>query len=433
MDYFLGDGLLWLFFIYSFLGWVLETVAATLKQRKFANRGLVSGPLCAIHGITAVFMTIGLKDLTGFWLFFFAVIYATVVEWIAGHLIERMYHQRWWDYSDIKWNLDGYICLPISLLKGAAGYLIVGFGNDIFYKFFTLLPEFLIHIILLILIITLVLDVTASYILMTGKSRKLKEWQSANNRIAGVTIKLGNCIADYVEKRIQKAYPKARKVEKPLKDKSLFAQNCDFYKVVLLFFIGAFLGDITETVFCRLALGNWMSRSSVVWGHFSIVWGLAIALVTKMLYKYKDRKESFLFWTGTFLGGAYEYLCSIFTEVVFGKVFWDYSGMPFNLGGRINLLFCFFWGISAVIWFKHIYPVVSGLIEKIPVKPGKIITWTLIVFMSLNIVITSMALIRYDQRGKNIAASEKWQVWIDNHYDDKKMVKIYPKAKEVSK
>ena len=45
-----------------------------------------------------------------------------------------------------------------------------------------------------------------------------------------------------------------------------------------------------------------------------------------------------------FLGGAYEYLCSVFTELVFGKVFWDYSWMPFNLGGRINLLYCFFWG-----------------------------------------------------------------------------------------
>lgn len=52
---------------------------------------------------------------------------------------------------------------------------------------------------------------------------------------------------------------------------------------------------------------------------------------------------------GTFIGGAYEYICSVFTEIVFGKIFWDYRGLPFNLGGRINLLYCFFWGIATVV------------------------------------------------------------------------------------
>ena len=74
-----------------------------------------------------------------------------------------------------------------------------------------------------------------------------------------------------------------------------------------------------------------MSRSSVVWGDFSIVWGLAIAAVTALLYKYRNRSQQFLFWMGTFLGGAYEYICSVFTEIVFGTVFWDYSDIPFNL------------------------------------------------------------------------------------------------------
>ena len=82
--------------------------------------------------------------------------------------------------------------------------------------------------------------------------------------------------------------------------------------------MGAFIGDIVETIFCRVTMGVWMSRSSVVWGPFSIVWGLGIALATAMLYRYKDRSESFLFITGTLLGGAFEYLCSVFTEVVFG-------------------------------------------------------------------------------------------------------------------
>ena len=64
--------LLWLFFLYSFAGWTLETISATLKQRKFVNRGLVNGPFCVLYGFTAVLMAIGLQELTGVWLFLFA-------------------------------------------------------------------------------------------------------------------------------------------------------------------------------------------------------------------------------------------------------------------------------------------------------------------------------------------------------------------------
>ena len=98
--------LLLLFFAASFLGWVLETAAADIKQKKFVNRGLVTGPFCVMYGITTVLLTVGLGELRGIWLFLFSAIYATVVEWIGGHLIERLFHQRWWDYSGKKGNLD---------------------------------------------------------------------------------------------------------------------------------------------------------------------------------------------------------------------------------------------------------------------------------------------------------------------------------------
>ena len=117
---------------------------------------------------------------------------------------------------------------------------------------------------------------------------------------------------------------------------------------------------------------------------------------------------------GTFLGGAYEYLCSVLSEIVFGKVFWDYSKMPFNLNGRINLLYCFFWGIATVAWFKKIYPLLSGLI-----------------FMTLNMLMSLSALIRYDQRDKQVPASNGFERFLDTHYNDQKMKKIYPKAEKV--
>ena len=136
-----------------------------------------------------------------------------------------------------------------------------------------------------------------------------------------------------------------------------------------------------------------------------------------------------MFLTGTLLGGAYEYLCSVFTELVFGKVFWDYSKIPFNLGGRINLLYCFFWGIAAVVWFKILFPPVEKWIEKIPAVTGKILTWCLLVFMVCNIVVSCVALVRYDERENGVQATNVVQKWADVHYDDAKMKRIYPNAK----
>ena len=81
-----------------------------------------------------------------------------------------------------------------------------------------------------------------------------------------------------------------------------------------------------------------MSRSSVIYGPFSIVWGLGCAFLTLLLYRYRNKSDSTIFLAGTLLGGAYEYICSVFTEMVFGTIFWDYSGFAFNLGGRINLV-----------------------------------------------------------------------------------------------
>lgn len=425
-----GYELLWLFFAYSFAGWVLETLFAASRQKQFVNRGLINGPVCVIYGIAAVLMTIGLTELDGVWIFLGSVIYATAVEWIAGHLIERYYHERWWNYSGMKWNLDGYIALRMSLVWGVLGYISVKWGNALLVKVYRLLPVVLRELGVWALTAVLAVDILATCILIVGKSGKLERWEAVDNQFASIAARLGKWISVHAESRIHKAYRAIEKIEEEEKE-GTFAEGCGFYKIVMLFFVGAFLGDITETIFCRITAGVWMSRSSVVWGPFSIVWGLAIAVVTAMFYKYRDRSDGFLFWMGTFLGGAYEYFCSVFTELVFGTVFWDYSDIPFNLGGRINLLYCFFWGLAAVVWFKRLYPVVSRTIEKLPVLYGKLLTWGLIVFMSCNIVVSCMALVRYDQRNQGVKAEAKWQMWIDEHYGNEKMDKIYPNAKAV--
>ena len=423
--------LIWLFLIYSFLGWMLETILAATEQRRFVNRGLINGPLCTIYGVPIVILTIFGQELPLFWLFQGAMIVATVTEWISGHMIERFYHERWWDYSNVKWNLDGYICLPASLVWGVLGTISMRWGNGLLIRLYGFLPEGIGHLLVWILAGMLVLDVTATIFALSGIGRSTQKWEAVDSWFTSISLRIGQWLYGHVDRRIHRAYPKTVRVEKPQRDKTVFAAGCCMQKLVWLFFIGCLLGDITETIFCRITAGVWMSRSSLVWGPFSIVWGFAIAAVTDLLYKYKDRSDRFLFLMGTALGGAYEYLCSVLSEMVFGTVFWDYSEIPFNLGGRINLLYCFFWGFAAVAWFKIFYPVISGWIEKLPICAGRILTWVIVVFMCCNMAASAMALIRSNERSQGIPATQSWQQTMDERFPDERMEKIYPNAIKV--
>ncbi len=422
---------LWLFLIYSFLGWFGETIFAAIRKKRFSNRGIINGPFCIIYGIGALSITAVTGELSGIWLFLASAVLASLVEWIGGHLIEQMYHERWWDYSALPANLDGYISLPTAALWGVLGLLMCRWGNPLFLGIYHLLPGIILHIAILGLVVLLLIDGAATVIVLTERSRHPERWQETDAWLDSVSRKLGDKIYRFVNRRITKAYPQKKTIKAQEKNPAVFAYGCNFYKIVMLFFIGAFLGDITETIFCRITAGVWMSRSSVVWGPFSIVWGLAISAVTALLYKYRDRSDSFLFLMGTFLGGMYEYVCSLFTEVFFGTVFWDYSEIPFNLGGRINLLYCFFWGIAAVVWFKKLYPPISKLIERFPIRIGKIATWVLLVFMVVNVFVSCAALVRYDLRAEGVPASNGLECWIDEKFDDTRMERIYPNAIQV--
>lgn len=430
-----GIELLWLFLLYSFFGWALETAAGTIRQKRFVNRGFTTGPFCMVYGVAAVVMTAALQELRGSFLFLFlgCMVVGTAVEWFAGKLLERLNQKKWWDYSEKRWNFDGYICAQYSLLWGILGTVTVRWGDPLLAGLYRLLPSFVSTLLTLGAAAVLLLDTAASAATVWHVKRRVKQkdaekLQQLNSRLASATARLGSRIEARVARRMEKAYPLILEVSEQIARQKVFAGGCGFYKLFWLFLIGAFLGDVVETIFCRLTAGVWMSRSSLVWGPFSIVWGLAIAAATALLYKDREKPDRHLFIIGTVLGGAYEYICSVFTELVFGKVFWDYSKIPFNLGGRINLLYCFFWGIAAVIWIKNLYPLFSGWIEKIPVLWGYILTWILAVFMAVNIAVSSMALIRYDLRAEGKPPKNSVESIIDERFDDARMEKIYPNA-----
>lgn len=443
-----GTELLWLLFLYSFLGWAAETTIASGKRKQFANRGFFSGPVCFIYGISAVLMTIAFDELRSSIVFLFlgCCALATWIEWFTGKLLERMNHKRWWDYSGIPGNFDGYICLPYSLLWGLLGTLAVRFGNELLVVVYGLLPALLSHLLVLILSGISLLDLLTSLLTVHHERKAAKvsptdaiftyvyrtpaasteKAEQIQSGLRSWTYRLGSGVIARVERRMNRAYDMetADVSDSAAPEK----QSCGPILLFQLFFLGALLGDLTETIFCRITAGVWMSRSSLVWGPFSIVWGLAIALATALLHRDIHKPDRHIFLIGTVLGGAYEYLCSVFTEICFGKVFWDYSDIPFNLGGRINLLYCFFWGIAAVVWIKVCYPRIARFLSRVPRLPNLLITICLMVFMAVNMLISSMALIRCDQRANQVPPQHQWQQVIDRFFDDDRMEIIYPNA-----
>ena len=421
--------LIWLFFCYSFLGWLLETAVAAIRQRKYVDRSFLFGPVCVVYGAAGVVISIALSDLADSWLFLFlgSAIYATVAEWLAGHWLLKLTGTRWWDYSDRKGNLDGHICLSSSLLWGALGAAAVKWLIPMLGWIGNAIPPTHAQIQVWLLIGHFGRGSFGSTHTLAGTHHRMPRVEELSSRLGAISVRLGTWVLRKTENRIQKAHPKADFQKKPEKS-TVFAAGCGFHKLFWLFLIGAFLGDVVETIFCRVTAGVWMSRSSVVWGPFSIVWGLAMALASLLLHRYRDRSDSFLFLAGTFLGGAYEYLCSVFTELVFGVVFWDYSHIPFNLAGRVNLLYCFFWGIAAVVWVRWCYPKLSGLIERIPRKWGRPLTWVLVVFFVLDITVSALALGRLETRSQGLPPQNGVEEYLDEHYGDERMNRIYPAA-----
>lgn len=450
-----GLELLAFFYIYAFIGWCGEVCVATIRHKKFVNRGIMSGCLCPIYGWAAVFCAIFLPELAdNVWLLFLGgMIVSTVWEYMTGSLLERFFHKKLWDYSDKKFNLDGYICLQYSLLWGVLTVVCMLFVNGFLSRMLSYVPRLVLVIVLAVLTVLAILDFVTTMMTMWGMQIQAKYLADMPVRMKKSSKLVENALSRWIQKRMQRSFPsididnlaenwKEKKVRREVEGER-FAEGCGFYKLFALFFVGAFLGDIVETIFCYVTTGVLMSRSSVVYGPFSIVWGLGCALITFLLYRYKDKSDRYLFLAGTLLGGAYEYVCSVFTELVFGTVFWDYSEFAFNLGGRINLLYCFFWGIAAVVWFKMVYPFISEKIEKLPKKPATIVSNCLVVFMIYNALISSAALARYSERNTAVPVSTievvesaeeegmfpDWlNTYLDEHFTDERMARIYPNA-----
>ena len=108
------------FYLYSFVGWVWESCYVSVKKGRWVNRGFLNGPFLPIYGfgaVTILISTMSVRDSVPL-IFLLGMLGATVLEYVTGACMERMFHVRYWDYSNQKLNLNGHICLTSSLAWG---------------------------------------------------------------------------------------------------------------------------------------------------------------------------------------------------------------------------------------------------------------------------------------------------------------------------
>lgn len=166
----------------------------------------------------------------------------------------------------------------------------------------------------------LVFDFISILYVIRKKTRlqNLDEIQKHNqeNKIA-----LGNWIYHAIWNRLNRAYPNMESLKRPEESAYIFAHGICFDKLVWVFLISALAGDVIETFYCRfVSAGVWMSRSSVIYGPFSIVWGMGAVLLTVVLQKLAAKDDRYVFLSGCVLGGVYEYMCSVLSEVFLDRI-----------------------------------------------------------------------------------------------------------------
>lgn len=220
--------------------------------------------------------------------------------------------------------------------------------------------------------------------------------------------------------------------------KKKFAEGICFHKLFVIFIACSIFGTVYEQIyhlinhFIRTGVFEWAIRQSVIYGPFNFIYGIGGLLMVCLLVPLKDSWKM-VYGLGSLLGGAIEYLMSLFQELIFGTVSWDYHDRLLNIDGRTTLPYMLFWGLLCVFVVYKMYPFLSNLIEKIPVHAGTIFVNILAIIVFLDSFITLVALVRQDLRSNGEPAYTFVGEICDMYYTDEYLNRIYHNAHKIER
>lgn len=198
---------LWIFLIYAFLGWCSEVAYAALDTGKFVNRGFLNGPVCPIYGVGVLVVVVVLTPLKDNLLLLFlgSVVLTTTIEFVTGFLLEKLFHNQWWDYSKEPFNICGYVCLKFSILWGLACTFVMDIVHPMIYKLITVFPHIPGLILLIIFLVGFACDlgITVGTILKFNRHLRLMDEVAAKLKV--VSDGIGENIYENVTAVVEKS------------------------------------------------------------------------------------------------------------------------------------------------------------------------------------------------------------------------------------
>lgn len=459
--------LLWYFVIFSFFGWVASSFRSLLLEKKFSNNGFLTSPFCPMYGFSAVICYTALKPFENSKLILFigSTLILSALMVVVGVLVEKTLKFKPWDFSSSKFSIGNYITFPYALFLGLLGTLLVGLIIPVLRTAVEAIPFWVSLILVLSFCGIIAIDYVFSMITTIRLLRRIAKLKNSSELMdKGATeVEIQELEENYnrlfteniLRKRLAHAYPDLThmayvkqinaKIEEikqdnmkeytqtfESKDDKPFAYGFCFTKLFYLFVIGSFIGTILETIWAFCVDGHFEMRVGMVYGPFIPVYGGGACFLTAALYKLYKLNDTLVFVISAFVGAGFEYFCSWLQEQMFGTVSWDYSDTPFNLDGRTNLMYALIWGFLGLVWVRYLYPWTAKLIEKIPKRAGAIITTFLIVFMAFNGFMSVTATARWTQRTEGVPASNSFEEYLDEKFDNEKMEFLFPGMKKAA-
>ena len=186
------------FFLYGFIGWGVEVVYAAIKTHKLVNRGFLCGPLCPIYGFGMVGLVYSVSlipmpdsgSMSAVAIFFIGMFLTTAIELVGGWALFKIYHIRWWDYSEMKFNLGGYICPQFSLLWGLGSVLMIKVVHPLLARGSNPMPFKFMLILDIVLFVLFAVDVAVSTAAAIGLNKYLREIDELRARLRVTSDKL---------------------------------------------------------------------------------------------------------------------------------------------------------------------------------------------------------------------------------------------------
>lgn len=198
-----------MFFIYSFIGWVVEVVYYGITEEKFINRGFLAGPLCPVYGLgfyAAIWIFEPLSN--NFFVIFFGMAAAcTIVELIAGIILYHAFHMRWWDYSDYKLNFRGYICLRFYVYWGIAASLGIYVLHPMVKLFISNIHQYGKIGVLIFFTVLLLIDLITTVITIVGVRKKFETMEKVVSGTKAVSDIIGSQIYGAVDTLVTVSEP----------------------------------------------------------------------------------------------------------------------------------------------------------------------------------------------------------------------------------